>query len=222
MKRTFSKIRLKSFITKTNVLSFQNRLGNSLILWTDCIKDLGVSIARKLHSHRHIGFLVSHALKLLRLIRTITSSLSTLAVSLLMLYFPSGKSELDHASGAWNSVTITDSNKFERKERKFAAHCHNRCVRDMWYQYDNLLERSNLLTLRNRRRQFDAFFIISAFSGTEHRPSVLETVGLRGPARNIRIFSMFTCPSGGCVSALKLTDIFTKSCSNVKSLGIKR
>jgi hypothetical protein len=46
----------------------------------------------------------------------------------------------------------------------------------MKYHYDNLLERLNLLTLHNRRRQFDALFLINVFSGTKCCPSVLEIV----------------------------------------------
>jgi hypothetical protein len=54
------------------------------------------------------------------------------------------------------------------------------------YYYDNLLERLNLLTRRNRRRQFDASFLINFFSGIKRRSPVLETVGIRVPTRNIR------------------------------------
>jgi hypothetical protein len=84
----------------------------------------------------------------------------------------------------------------------------------MEYHYDNLLERLNLLTLHNRRRHFDALFLVNVFCGTKCCPSVLETVGLRIPSRNIRDFNMFTCSSSHCASAVsvanavrKLTDI---------------
>jgi hypothetical protein len=39
-----------------------------------------------------------------------------------MLYFALVISKLEYASVAWNSVTITDSNKFERVQRQFTAH----------------------------------------------------------------------------------------------------
>jgi hypothetical protein len=36
------------------------------------------------------------------------------------------KSTLEYASVAWNSVIVTDSNKLERIQRKFATFCHSR------------------------------------------------------------------------------------------------
>jgi myo-inositol catabolism protein IolC len=64
-------------------------------------------------------------MKLLGLIRTLKFSFST-TDSLLMLYFALVRSNLEYASVAWNSVTITDSNKLERVQRKFAALCQKR------------------------------------------------------------------------------------------------
>jgi hypothetical protein len=145
-----------------------------------------------------------------------------------MLYFALARSKLEYASVAWNSVTITDSNKLERVQRKFAALCHKRFFQDVEYHYDNILERLNLGTLHIRRRHFNALFLINAFSGTKHCPSVLETVSIRVPTRNIRNFTMFSCsfshyPSARCVSAAnsvcKSTDIFCKSSLSLKSLS---
>jgi hypothetical protein len=82
-----------------------------------------------------------------------------------------------------NSVTIADSNKLERIQRTFAALCHNRFFRDMEYQYHNLLEWLNLLTLYNTHRHFDALFLINVFGYTNCCPCVLETVGLRVSTR---------------------------------------
>jgi hypothetical protein len=45
--------------------------------------------------------------------------------SVVMLYFALVRSKLGSASVAWNSVTITDFNKLERIQRKFADFCHS-------------------------------------------------------------------------------------------------
>jgi hypothetical protein len=77
------------------------------------------------------------------------------------------RSELEYASFTWNSVTITDSNKPERIQRKFTVLCYKRFFQDMQYHYGNLLKEINLLTMHNRCHLFDAFFLINIFSGTK-------------------------------------------------------
>jgi hypothetical protein len=98
------------------------------------------------------------------------------------MYFAVVRSKLEYVSVAWNSVTITDSNKLERVQRQFAALCHSRFFQDVKYYYDIILEKLNMLTLHIRRRHFDALFLIIVFSGIKYCPSVLGTVGIRVPS----------------------------------------
>jgi hypothetical protein len=70
------------------------------------------------------------------------------------------------------------------------------------------LEQLKLDTLRMRRHRLDALFFIQVYLGSKFCPSVLETVGLRVPARYIRDFAWFNfcpssknCPSARCASA---------------------
>jgi hypothetical protein len=226
MKPNFSKIRVISFTRKTAPLGYHYRLGNSVILRADCIKDLGVYFDSKLYFHQHVDYLLSHTLKLLGLIRTITFSFSTLD-SLLTLYSALVRSKLEYASVVWNSVTNTDSNKLERVQRKFAALCHNRFFRDMDYHYISMLDTLNLRSLHTRRRHIDALFVICVFRDVINCPSVLETVGIRVPSRIIRNFSLFCCSSSHCPSArcvlaantaCNSLDIFRNSRISLKNL----
>jgi hypothetical protein len=88
MKPNSSKISVISFARKTNVLNYQYSLGNSFLLRTDGITDLGMHIDCTLHFHRHVDFIFSHALKLLGLIRTITFSFSTIDGLLMLWSYP--------------------------------------------------------------------------------------------------------------------------------------
>jgi hypothetical protein len=74
------------------------------------------------------------------------------------------------------------------------------------YHYDNLFESLNFLTLRNRRRQSDTFFLIKVFSDIECRSSALETVGIRVPTRNI---SNLACSYDRLATCLQL-DLFQR------------
>jgi hypothetical protein len=87
-----------------------------------------------------------------------------------MLYFAFVRSELQYASLAWAPVTITDSNKLDRTQRKFAALYGNRLFQDMQYHSDSVLERLNLLKLHNRRRYFVALLLINIFSALNVAP----------------------------------------------------
>lgn len=51
--------------------------GDIVIVCTACVKDLGVSSDSKLHLHRHVGYLCSHALYLLELIHFVIQFLSS-------------------------------------------------------------------------------------------------------------------------------------------------
>jgi hypothetical protein len=46
-------------------------------------------------------------------------------------------------------------------------------------------------TLSDRRCHLDALFLLNVFSGSKFCPTLLETVGLRGPNRNFRDFKLF-------------------------------
>jgi hypothetical protein len=68
------------------------------------------------------------------------------------------RSKFEWVSVAWSSATITNSNKLQSIQRKFAALCYNRFFQNTEYHHVNLMEILNLLIFRNRRRLFDAFF----------------------------------------------------------------
>jgi hypothetical protein len=56
IKPNFSKVRVIYFTRKTKVLNYQYRLGNSVMLQTNCINELDVHIDCKLHFNRHVDF----------------------------------------------------------------------------------------------------------------------------------------------------------------------
>jgi hypothetical protein len=128
--------------------------------------------------------------------------------------------KLEYASIVWISVTSTDANKLERIQQKFAALCFNRFSFHVHYSYAYILEQLELHTLRKRRYHIDAPFPFLVYRVSKYCP-LLETVGLRAPARCIMDFSLFSVcsssknyPSARCASSAKV-------CRDVKVFGTK-
>jgi hypothetical protein len=125
MRLNLSKTTIISFTLKTNSIYFNYKLCNNPVARSQCVKDLGVLLYCKLYFYQHINYIFSQGLKILGLIRNITSSFSTLD-SLLVFFSTLVRSKIEYASVVWNSITITDSSKLERIQRKFAALCYKR------------------------------------------------------------------------------------------------
>jgi hypothetical protein len=113
----------------------------------------------KLYFQGHVDFVYSQALRTLGLIRFITYNFSSLD-SLVVSYFASITSKLEYASVVWNKLTLTDSNKIENIQRKFANLCYYRFFQfGLLRNYDLILNHLNFRTLYSRRRHLDALFL---------------------------------------------------------------
>jgi hypothetical protein len=77
----------------------------------------------KLNFYRHVNYLHSQALKLLRLIRFITYKFLS-SDSIKVLYIILILSKFEHASVVCHELTSVDSNKLENIQRKFAGLCY--------------------------------------------------------------------------------------------------
>jgi hypothetical protein len=176
----------------------------------------------KLYVHRHVDFVYSQALRTLGLIRYVTHNFSSLDC-LVVLYHSLIRSKLEYASVVWNNISLTDSNKIENIQRKFANLCYYLLLQaDFLRNYKSILNYLNFRTLYSRRRHLHALFIINVFKGKLNCPSILDSVGIRVPTRQIREFSTFSVssalkhsPSARCVIAAsdvcRYLDIFHKN-----------
>jgi hypothetical protein len=144
----------------------------------------------KLHFHRHIDYSYSRALKLLGLIRFITYNFSSLDC-IKVLYTVLLLSNLEYASVAWNNLTLAGSNKLENIQRKFVNLCCNRFIQSNYLRnYELILNYLHLKTLHSRRQHLDALFLVNVFKNKINCYSIMDTVGLYIPAKQIRDFPL--------------------------------
>jgi hypothetical protein len=75
-------------------------------------------------------------------------------------------------------------------------------------KYELILSTLNVRTLYSRRRHLDALFLVNVFKGKINCNSIMDAVGLRVPARQVREFCTFSVnsarrhsPSARCVIA---------------------
>jgi hypothetical protein len=218
MKLTISKTRVIAFTRKTNVLYYSYKICDSFVTRTDTIKDLGIQLDSKLHSHAHVDYIFAQSIRMLGSIRTVTYCFSTLD-SLLILYLTPVGPKLEYASTVWNSITATDAKRLERIQRKFVALYQTRFFTHDHVTYGDFLEFLKPHTPHDRRLYLDALFFISVYSGLKCCPSVLDTTGIPVPSHNVRTSSLFTATCKNSLSALRVsaanrvcqdTDIFRK------------
>jgi hypothetical protein len=230
MELDVQKTRITSFTRQTNSVHFNYYVSNVIILRSDCIKDLGVMLDSKLYFHRHVNFVYSQALRTLGLIRYVTYNFSSLDY-LVVLYNSLITSKLEYASVVWNNISLTDSNKIENIQRKFANLCYYLFFQaDFLRNYNSILNCLNFRTLHSRRRRLHALFLINIFKAKINYPSILDSVGIRVSTRQIREFSTFSVssalkhsPSARCVIAAndvcRYLDVFHKTISTLRILS---
>jgi hypothetical protein len=150
MELNIQKTRIISFTRKTNSVHFNYYFSNEIILCSDCIKDLGVMFNNKLY-FRHVDFVHSQALRTLGLICYVTYNFSSLDC-LVVLYNSLIRSKLEYASVVGNNLSLTDSNKIENIQRKFANLCYYRFFQaDILLNYNYILNSLTFRTLHSRQ-----------------------------------------------------------------------
>jgi hypothetical protein len=98
----------------------------------------------------------------------------------------------EYASVAWNNLTLADCNKLKNIQRKFANLCYNRFIQsNCSCNYELMLNYLHLKTLYSRRQHIDALFLVNVSKNKMNCCSIMDTVGLHIPAKQIRDFSTF-------------------------------
>jgi hypothetical protein len=125
-----------------------------------------------------------------------------------VLYTALVRSNLEYASVALNNLTLAESNKLENIQRNVANLCYGRFIQSNFLRYyELLLNYLHLKTLYSRRQHLDALFLVNVFKNKINSCSIMDTVGLQIPAKQIRDFSTFRVKN---VSRVSLSTILTR------------
>ena len=89
-----------------------------------------------------------------------------------------------------NAITVTDSNKLERTQRKLAALCYTSFFPQVLCRYANDIDFLKMHTLRESRRHFDELFFILVYPGFKFCHFRLVTDGLRVRAHNCSVTAL--------------------------------
>lgn len=117
---TSEKLGLLHSLRKQVLFTAFKKVSHYNVARTDTIKDLGVHFGSKPHFHIHADYIFSQSLRMLGLIRAITSSFYNLDW-ILMLYLTIVR-QRECVSVIWNSITFAGVKNLERIQRK----CENR------------------------------------------------------------------------------------------------
>jgi len=104
-------------------------------------------------------------------------------------------SKLEFISVSWNYLTLNDSSKIEKVQKKFANIYYNRYFFNIGSKtYNKILAKLNLSPLQLRDQHHDALLLINIFVNKISVLSILNTVGLLVPTKVTRDHSTFTAP----------------------------
>jgi hypothetical protein len=108
-------------------------------------------------------------------------------------------------ASVWYSITFADANKTGSQSAVICSLFSNRFLPDDHYSYVYALEQLKLRKLRKRRLHLDALFVFQVYLDSMFCPSLLETGGLRVPARQS---DALLCPLSASPDALQQLVLF--------------
>lgn len=228
-----------TFTRKSAPISFNYMLNDTNLKRVDSTRDLGIIMDSKLTFGLHFDSIIQRSFRNLGFINRITKPFKKI-ITLKILYFSFVRSILDFGSVVWNPHFKQDIDKIEKVQRKFIKllNFRSNCSNE---SYEESLKKHKLLTLQNRRKQFDLIFLHKILNCHIDSPTLLSRINFitktRLPARSSRSIQMFVPPRSRkkytrnnfftrCLTMynneFSSIDLFDNSLNRVKSKVVKK
>ena len=158
--------KLSLSINKCKSITFTKKKNNFQHTYTLCgiqlesvdyIRDLGIILDKKLHLDIHVDNIISKAYKMYGFAMR-SSTDFTQTSTYICLYRSLIRSQLEYAVAVWNPYYHKYIDALESIQKKFLKVMYYKCYRNT-LQYNKLLEKYNLLTLKNRRVLLESMFL---------------------------------------------------------------
>jgi hypothetical protein len=185
LKINIAKTNIIYFIRKTKSIHFNYFLDDLLIIRTNCVNNLWVVLVTKLYFHHHVDNLHFQATEIFMNIFSSSDSLNILYVTLIF-------SKLVYASLIWSNLTVPDSNKLEKIQRKFTNLCYNRFIEPKSFcNNESMLNYWHFKTLYLRLQTIDFYFSLT-FSRTKLVVALLRILLVSvHPVSKLEIFRLW-------------------------------
>ena len=178
---------------KSNEIPFDYTLEDNSLEHSDCVRDLGVYIDKKLNFNYHINEITQNALKTLGFLIRSTHHFCNHA-SLITLYNTLVKPKLDYATVVWSPIYNSSIDKLEYVQRRFLKYLSFK-VDGVYPQrganHLQLLNRFEFLSLKNVRILRSLIFLYKLCNNMIDSPGLLHQLNFLVPTANTRSQNVF-------------------------------
>lgn len=185
-----------SYTRKQSPIEFNYTLGNNSLKRIKTIRDLGIIMDNQINFETHIDTIINRALRSLGFICRVSKPFQSL-LTLKILYYSFVRSILDFGCVVWHPLFKKQINRIEKVQKKFIKVLNYRNYRKK-ESYESSLSYYRLLSLNNRRKQFDLVFLHKLLNNKIDSPDLLSKINfltrIRFPLRASRTVDTFVPP----------------------------
>ena len=180
-----SKCKHIKFTKKRHPIETNYNLDETILEEVDEIKDLGITLDKKLSYTHHFDHITKKASKAMGFVWRNSKQFNY--VTKIILYKTLVRSHLEYCSTAWNPFYLCHANRIENIQKRF-LHLLSRSIgkHSELKHYEDKLKFFKLPSLADRRRFADQVFLFKTINSVNNCPDVLECIDVAIPRPSFR------------------------------------